>query len=103
LIARYACLSEVPTAFLLRSGNGLVFTSRSYTALVKSYGLQREFITYFSAKQNGTVQRVIRTLKDQCVRRYRFETLQYARRVLVSGLAFTTTSGPTVTADTNAY
>lgn len=71
--------------------------------MVKSYGLQREFITPFSPKQNGTVERVIRTLKDQCVRRYRFETLQYARRVLVSGLAFTTTSGPTVTADTNAY
>jgi len=103
LIARYGCLSEVPTPFLLRSGNGLVFNSRSYTALVKSYGLQREFITPFSPKQNGTVERVIRTLKDQCVRRHRFETLQHASRVLVYGSAFTTASSPTDTADTNAY
>ncbi|MDO5056879.1 MAG: DDE-type integrase/transposase/recombinase [Lautropia sp.] len=33
LIARFGCLGRVPTPFLLRSDNGLVFTSRSYTAL----------------------------------------------------------------------
>jgi putative transposase len=38
-------LSRVATPFLLRSDNGLVFTSRSYTALVRSYGLRQEFIT----------------------------------------------------------
>ena len=45
LINRFLCLGKVPERFLLRSGNGLVFTSRKYTALVKSYGLQQEFIT----------------------------------------------------------
>lgn len=35
----------VPKPFLLRSDNGLVFTSRSYTALVRGYGLRQEFIT----------------------------------------------------------
>jgi len=34
LIARYGTLGRVRTPFLLRSDNGLVFTSRSYTALV---------------------------------------------------------------------
>jgi len=48
------------------SDNGLVFTSRSYAAPVKSYGLQQEFITPYSPEQNGMVERVIRTLKDQC-------------------------------------
>ena len=33
-------LGRVDREFLLRSDNGLVFTSRSYTALVKGYGLQ---------------------------------------------------------------
>ena len=28
------------------------------------------------------VERVIRTLKDQCVHRHRFETLQHANRVI---------------------
>ncbi|WP_215779018.1 DDE-type integrase/transposase/recombinase [Paludibacterium sp. B53371] len=45
LINRFGCLGHVPERFLLRSDNGLVFTSRRYTALVKSYGLQQAFIT----------------------------------------------------------
>ena len=72
----------VQRRFLLRSDNGLVFTSPSYTALVKSYGLQQQFITPYSPEQNGMVERVIRTLKEQCVHRHRFETLQHAGRVI---------------------
>ena len=36
LIVRNGCLGKVKQSFLLRSDNGLVYTSRSYTALVKS-------------------------------------------------------------------
>lgn len=43
LIARFGRLGRVPKSFLLRSDNGLVFTSRDYTALVRSYGLRQEF------------------------------------------------------------
>jgi putative transposase len=39
LIARYGSLGRVDSPFLLRSDNGLVFTSRTYTRMVKSYGL----------------------------------------------------------------
>ena len=45
LITRYGVLARVPTPFLLRSDNGLVFTSRLYTRLVRSYGPRQEFIT----------------------------------------------------------
>jgi len=45
LINRFGCQGRVPQRFLLLSDNGLVFTSSSYTALVKSYSLQQEFIT----------------------------------------------------------
>ena len=72
LITRFGCLGRVTTPFLLRSDNGLVFTSRNYTALVKSYGLQQEFITPYTPEQNGMVERVIRTLKEQCAHRQRF-------------------------------
>jgi len=88
LIARYGHLGRVAKPFLPRSDNGLVFTSRSYTALVKSYGLQQEFITPYSPEQNGMVERVIRTLKDQCVHRHRFETLQHASRVIGDWIGF---------------
>jgi len=38
MIARNGCLGKVKQSFLLRSDNGLVFTSRSNIVLVKSYG-----------------------------------------------------------------
>lgn len=74
--------------FLLRSDNGLVFTSRDYTALVRSYGLRQEFITPHCPQQNGMVERVIRTLKEQCTHRHRFETLQHASRVIGDWIGF---------------
>lgn len=58
------------------------------TALVKSYGLQQEFITPYSPEQNGMVERVIRTLKEQCAHRHRFETLQHASRVIGDWIGF---------------
>jgi putative transposase len=88
LIARNGHLGRVAKSFLLRSDNGLVFTSRSYTALFKGYGLQQEFITPYSPEQNGMAERVIRTLKDQCVHRHRFETLQHGGRVIGDWIGF---------------
>jgi transposase InsO family protein len=76
LINRYGTLGRINAPFLLRSDNGLVFTSRSYTRLVKHYGLQQEFITPHCPEQNGLVERAIRTIKEQCVHRQRFKTLQ---------------------------
>ncbi|MFT3815883.1 MAG: integrase core domain-containing protein [Acidovorax sp.] len=66
----------------------MVFTSRSFTALVRSYGLRQEFITPHSPEQNGLVERVIRTLKEQCVHRSRFESLQHASRLIVDWIPF---------------
>jgi putative transposase len=94
LIARFGTLGRVPTSFLLRSDNGLVFTSRCYTALVRGYGLQQEFITPHCPEQNGLVERVIRTIKEQCVHRHRFETLQHASRVLADWIQFYNTRRP---------
>jgi putative transposase len=82
LIVRLGTLGRVPTPFLLRSDNGLVFTSRAYTRLVRRYGLQQELITPNCPQQNGMIERVIRTLKDQCVHRHRFETQQHASRAI---------------------
>ena len=94
LIVRFGTLGRVPTAFLLRSDNGLIFTSRSYTALVRGYGLPQEFITPHSPEQNGMVERLIRTLKEQCVHRHRFETLQHASRVIGDWIGFYNTRRP---------
>ncbi|WP_420022712.1 IS3 family transposase [Cereibacter azotoformans] len=88
LINRFGTLGRVTKEFLLRSDNGLVFTSRKYTALVRSYGLKQEFITPHCPQQNGMVERVIRTLKEQCVHRQRFDSLQHAARAIGDWIAF---------------
>ncbi len=88
MIARFGTLGKVEKPFLLRSDNDLVFTSRSFTALVRSYRLRQEFITPHCPQQNGMVERVIRTLKEQCVHRQRFETLQHANRVISDWIGF---------------
>nr|WP_249728861.1 integrase core domain-containing protein [Acidovorax sp. CCYZU-2555] len=73
---------------MLRSDDGLVFTSRHYKALVRSYGLLQEFIMPHCPQQNGMVERVIRTLKQQCVHRHRFESLQHASRLIGDWIGF---------------
>src|SRR5579872_3471476 len=88
LITRFGCLGRVDVPFLLRSDNGLVFTSRRYTALIRSYGLKQEFITPYSPEQNGLIERAIRTLKEQCTHRQRFETIQHASRVISEWIQF---------------
>ena len=88
LIARFGSLGRVETPFLLRSDNGLVFTSRKYTALVRSYGLRQEFITPHCPQQNGMMERLIRSLKEQCVHRQRFECLVHASRAIGDWIQF---------------
>jgi hypothetical protein len=46
LITLFGALGQMQVPFLLRSDNGLVFTSRDYTRLVPSYGLRQELITH---------------------------------------------------------
>lgn len=94
LITRFGTLGRVKTPFQLRSDNGLVFTSRKYTHLVRSYGLSQEFITPYCPQQNGMVERVIRTLKEQCVHRHRFESQQHAMRVIADWIQFYNTRRP---------
>ncbi|KDD47732.1 integrase core domain protein [Bordetella bronchiseptica MBORD901] len=72
----------------LLSDNGLVCTSRSYTALVRGYGLRQDFITPHCPQQNGMIERVIRTLKEQCAHRHRFETIHHASRVVGGWIRF---------------
>lgn len=83
-----AMAQVVPKAASQFCYNGLVFTSWVYTRLVRSYGLRQEFITPHCPQENGMVGRVIRTLKEQCVHRHRFESLQHASRVIADWIQF---------------
>lgn len=72
----------LPDSRLMRSVAWLVLTRRSVTAVVPSYGIRQEFIRPHCPQQNGKAERVIRTLKEQCTHRHRFETQQNAPRVI---------------------
>ncbi len=88
LIARFGTLGKVEKKFLLRSDNGLVFTSHHLTKIARSYGLKQEFITPHCPQQNGMVERFIRALKEQCVHRHRLETIQHAMRIIGNWTSF---------------
>jgi putative transposase len=68
--------------------DGSFFTSRRYTALVRSYGLKQEFITPHCPQRKGMVERVIRTLKEQCIHRQRFDGIQHATRAIGDWISF---------------
>ena len=88
LIARFGALGRVSTPFLLRSDNGLVFTSNHIRRLTKTYGLQQEFVTPHCPQQNRMVERLIRSLKEQCIHRHRFESQQHAMRIIGDWIQF---------------
>ena len=94
LIARFGSLGRVEAPFLRRSDNGLVFTSRKYSALVRSYGLRQEFITPHCPRQNGMMERLIRSPKEQCVHRQHFESLAQSAAQSVTGSSSTTDLPP---------
>ena len=88
LNSRFGTLRKVTRDFLLRSDNGKVFTSRRYTALVRSDGLKHELNTAHCHQQNGMVVRVIRMLEEQCVHRKRFDSIQDATRAIGDSISF---------------
>jgi len=78
LIKRFGPGPQVPKDLILRSDNGLIFLAKSYRRTVKDYGLSQEFITPYTPEQNGVVERVFRTLKEECVWMYRFKSIEGA-------------------------
>ncbi|MEM6678286.1 MAG: integrase core domain-containing protein [Pseudomonadota bacterium] len=67
---------------------GLVFIGRTYTKMVRGYGLQQAFITPHCPQQNGMMERLIRSLKEKCVHRQRSESLAHTSRAIGVWIAF---------------
>ena len=82
MLHRFGALGRIHQPLALRSDNGLVFSSRHYTATVKAYGLTQEFTTPYTPEQNGLVERFVRSLKEECIWQHRYESLGQARAVI---------------------
>jgi putative transposase len=73
-----ACLSRFGTVRplgdtpIIRSDNGLIFTSRRFREACRFYRLEQEFITPYTPEQNGLIERFFRSLKQECVWQHNF-------------------------------
>ncbi len=81
-ISRYGILGRAQDDLTIRSDNGLVFTSRRYTGTVYRYGLKQEFIRPHTPQQNGMVEQLIRSVKEQCLSLHSFASPDEDRRAL---------------------
>ena len=73
---------EGPTP-TIRSDNGLVFTARHFRAACRDNRLRQEFITPYTPKQNGMIERFFRSLKEERVWQHNFAGFIEARAAIV--------------------
>ena len=76
---RFGTTRGAPSGLTLRHDNGLMFVSKAYRALVRDYGLTKEYIALHTPDQNGLCERFIRTFKEECAWQHPFGNLTAAR------------------------
>ena len=94
LVNRFGCLARTAQPLTLRSDNGLVFTSRRFTVTVRSYGIKQEFITPHTPQQNGMIERLFRTMKEQCIWLHNFKSIEEAQTVIGQWVSWYNTQRP---------
>lgn len=72
----------------LISDNGSQPTSRRYLAECQTLGVEQIFITYDNPKGNADTERVIRTIKEEAIWPYEFESLQEAKGQIGKAIQF---------------
>jgi len=88
LVYRFGKLQRLEKKIILRSDNGLVFSSKSFTKVVTDYNFTQEFITPYTPQQNGMIERFFRTIKEECIWHYNFKSLREANRIISQWITF---------------
>jgi len=88
LIYRFGRLKRLEVSIMLRSDNGLVFSSQSFTKMVRDYNFKQEFITPYTPEQNGMIERFFRTIKEECLWHYNFTSLKEANEIIGNWIRF---------------
>ncbi|WP_353661657.1 IS3 family transposase [Hydrogenimonas sp. SS33] len=88
LIYRFGRLKRLEKPIILRSDNGLVFSSKSFAKTIKDYNFTQEFITPYTPEQNGMIERFFRTIKEECIWHYNFTSLKEAHRIIGEWIDF---------------
>jgi putative transposase len=77
-LKRFGTLRPVEQTPVIRSDNGLVFQSRRFREACRFYRLKQEYITPYTAEQNGMIERFFRSLKEECVWQHNFDNFTEA-------------------------
>jgi len=88
LIYRFGMLKRLNNTIILRSDNGLVFSSKSFTKTVNDYNFTQEFITPYTPQQNGMIERFFRTIKEECIWHYNFKSLKETNEIISQWIDF---------------
>jgi len=81
-INRFGTLRVVGNGPVIRSDNGLVFLSKRFRQACRFYRLTQEFVTPYTPKQNGVVERFFRSLKEECVWQHLSESYREAKSTI---------------------
>ena len=63
----------------MRSDNGLIVQSRRFRAACRDYNLSQEYITPYTPEQNGMIERLFRTVKEECTWQHNFASFREAK------------------------
>ena len=88
LLYRFGKLAPLKQAIVVRSDNGLVFSSKSFRKTIKAYNFKQEFTTPYTPEENGMIERFFRTLKEECIWHYNFTSLKEANEIVTAWIAF---------------
>ena len=93
-LARFGSLRPTGATPVLRSDNGLIFQSRRFRAACREYRLTQEFITPYTPEQNGLIERLFRSLKEECVWQRTFADFAEARRAITTWIGWYNSARP---------
>ena len=95
LIERAAAERGIPPGRLtLGTDNGSAFTARAFKAVLAGLGIAHRRGGYRDPESQAFIESWFGKLKERCVWRHEFETLDQAREV-IGAYVTTTTTGPT--------
>jgi len=82
VIDPFGSVSNVPEDLELLTDNGRIFLAHEFTDQMNEYQIDRTYTPFRCPSANGIAERFMRTLKEEKVWHYRFETMEEAEEVI---------------------
>lgn len=93
-IKRFGTLRPTGKSPVIRIDNGLIFQSRSFRSACRDYRLSQEFVTPYTPEQYGIIERFFRSLKEECIWQYNFQSFAEAKRAIAHWIEWNNAGRP---------